>query len=85
MADALSIDAFVRHDTTDKIMWGYVRGLRKGLPAVSIQRAIESFAQEIGLSEINVESWKTKYVRMTKEFYEQQRTQPPRSLIEDRP
>ena len=69
------LTAFARRDTVDKVMFGWVRAFSKALPGVSTVRALEMFAKEMGIEEgFNVESQKTRYERMLKEFYEDQKS-----------
>ena len=69
------LSAFARRDTVDKVMFGWVRGMTRALPGVSTARALEMFAKEMGIEDgFNVESQKTRFERMLKEFYQDQKS-----------
>lgn len=83
-----NLSAWLRRDAQDKMMFGYVygmqRGVRTALPGVteakvishtSIEAAIEAFAKEFGVV-LNVKAQAVRFARMRAEFLAEQRTPP---------
>lgn len=70
------LTAFVRRDALDKAMFGWVRGITRTLPGVSVRTALGTFAKEFGLKEAQfpIESQLRRYDRMLREFYDDQKT-----------
>lgn len=70
------LTAFARRDTLDKVMFGWVRGITRAFPNVSVAEALRAFAKEYGLApeDFNLASQEQRYQRMQREFYEDQRT-----------
>lgn len=84
-----SLSAFARRDAMDKVMFGFVEGMRRGLklalPGVTEERVIEHVSVEVALRAFattfdlqphvfNVAAQSVRYRRMVNEFYEDQRT-----------
>jgi hypothetical protein len=84
-----SLSAFARRDAMDKVMFGFVEGMRRGLklalPGVTDDRVVEHVSVELALRtfattfdlpphEFNVSTQSVRYRRMVDEFYEDQRT-----------
>lgn len=84
-----SLSVFARRDAMDKVMFGFVEGMRRGLKLalpgvtedrviehVSIEVALRAFATvyDLGPHEFNVASQSVRYRRMQTEFLEDQRT-----------
>lgn len=59
------------------IMFGYVRAVKKNLPTVSVIDVIKQFMDEFEITheEMNLESLRTTYDRMNKEFIEHLRNE----------
>lgn len=47
----LNIDRFYKFQTFDHIMFGYVQGLRKALPSMSVSDAIKQFLKSFDIQE----------------------------------
>lgn len=84
------MSSWLRRDSLDKLMFGYVLGMRSGvnraLPgvskeaaakAVSLEAALAAFAKDMGLPEsaFNIKSQVSRYQRMQREFYADLRRQ----------
>jgi len=69
---------FARRDTVDKTMFGFVRGMRRAMPNVTLENAVRIFASEFGIAgdQWNIPSQVMRYKRMEKDFYDDQRTKP---------
>lgn len=67
---------FARRDTVDKTLFGFVRGMRRAMPNVTLEKAVTIFAHEFGIAgeDWNIPSQIQRYKRMEKEFYDDQRT-----------
>lgn len=91
-----TLSAFLRRDAFDMVMFGYVYGIRRGvhegLPGLSEKRVVEHmsvskaltlFAKEFGIppEAFNLASQEQRYLRMVKEFHQDQRgkTEPTHS------
>jgi hypothetical protein len=62
------LPALYKKTAVDLIMFGYVLGLRRGLPAVTIQKALNCFLNDFGLEEdYHLESAKVSYFRITRD------------------
>jgi hypothetical protein len=83
------LSEFLRRDAFDLIMFGYVMGMRSGVPKVlpgvsaarapkviTLEDALVTFARDMGLApeQFNIKSQITRYNRMVKDFYKDQRT-----------
>lgn len=71
------LSAFQRRDTADKVMFGFVQGLQFGLPAVSVEKALEAFSSNVMKAppgSFNVESERKRYQRILEDYYEDQKT-----------
>lgn len=84
------MSSWLRRDSLDKLMFGYVLGMRSGvnralpgvskaeaIKAVSLESALAAFAKDMGLTEadFNIKSQVTRYQRMQREFYDDLRRQ----------
>lgn len=67
---------FCRHTVWDLVMFGFVQGIRRGLPGVSIDKALEIFAHEYRIKEFSLDAKRATYSRMTKQLHADQRTKP---------
>jgi hypothetical protein len=65
------IQAFYKKNAIDLVMFGYVLGMRRGLPAVNINKSIELFLDEFGLSEDDypLRSAIVTYERILKDYW----------------
>jgi hypothetical protein len=71
------VSAFLRRDALDKVMFGWVRAFARALPGVSRERALSIFAHEFGIEAgFNPASWRKRYEKMEREFYDDQKTAP---------
>lgn len=70
------LTSFARRDAIDKVMFGWVRGVTRVFPGISVAEALRSFAKEFSLKpdEFNIESQERRYARMLHEFYDDQKT-----------
>lgn len=72
------LTSYIRRDALDKTMFGFVTGLRWGLPNVSKEQAIGIFFKHYGFADStstpNIESEVTRYNRMMKEYLKEQRS-----------
>lgn len=93
-----TLSAFARRDTFEKVMFGFVHGVRRGYKRaltgvseerieeyISVEMALRDFATIFGLAphEFNVSSHETVYRRMVKEFHEDQRTKADKPETRD--
>ena len=78
-AESSLLTAFQRRDTIDKMMFGFVQGIQRVLPGVGVEKALAIFAKEYGLNDqhFNIQSQKSRYQRMLKEFWEDRKTRAP--------
>lgn len=80
---------FLRRESFDFVMFGYVMGMRSGIPKVlpgvspekapkliPLEDALTTFARDMGLTseEFHVPTQVTRFNRMLKDFYNSQRT-----------
>lgn len=70
------LSAFIRRDTFDHIMFGYVQAYTE-FPGISVEKALAQFQKRHKLKEFNIPSQKTRYQRMVREFWDDQRTKVP--------
>lgn len=70
------LTSFARRDSIDKVLFGWVRGITRTLPGVSVEKALALFAKEFDLKpdEFNILSQEKRYQRMVKEFWADKRT-----------
>ena len=68
------LSAFCKRGAWDLVMFGFVQGLRRGLSGVPKERALEIFAHEYGIPDLNIKSCRQKYDRMSAELRTDQRT-----------
>jgi len=69
------LSALASRDAADKVMFGWVRGLTRCFPGISIESALETFAKEFGYgAEFNIPSQKSRYIRMQREYFEASKT-----------
>jgi hypothetical protein len=71
------LTAFARRDAIDKVMFGWVRCMTRTLPGVSVERALEEFRKEYAIpkEQFNAASQATRYQRMVREFWDDQKTE----------
>jgi hypothetical protein len=63
------IPAFYKKNAIDLILFGYVIGMRRGLPAVKISKSIELFLDDFGLQEdYPMDSAIRTHTRVTEDF-----------------
>jgi hypothetical protein len=72
----LDIPRLYKRTALDLIMFGYVTGIRKAMPSVSVRECIAYFVQDNELSEDDCpfETLYITYFRMQKDFYDSQRS-----------
>jgi hypothetical protein len=70
------LTAFQRLDTSDKVMFGYVQGIKRALPSVPVEKALAMFAKDYGVSGFKLNVQRKRYQRILKDFFEDQRTKP---------
>lgn len=72
------LSAFHRRDTSDHVMFGWVRAITRNFPGISVESALRTFQKEEGLkdSEFNVATEKTRYQRMLKDYWTDKATAP---------
>ncbi len=60
----------------DHILFGYVNGIQKAMPSVSVLECVKYFMEDNGFCEDDypLETACTTYFRMQKEYYESKRT-----------
>lgn len=77
--DTPVLTRFVRRDTTDKLMFGFVQGVQAALPSVGVEKALELFrsAMQIPAPDWNVKSQRIRYQRILTEYFEDKRTKRP--------
>jgi hypothetical protein len=69
------LSAFASRDAADKVMFGWVRGLTRVFPGVSIESALETFAKEFSFGpEFNVPSQKARYMKMQRDYLDAMKT-----------
>lgn len=70
------LTSYLRRDGLDKMMFGWVRGITRSLPGVTIERALEEFAKEFGIPKErwNISSQKRRYLAIQSEFWNDQKT-----------
>ncbi len=68
----VKIDKFYKFQTFDHICFGYVQGLRKALPSISVNKAIEIFLNtfEIEEDEYCFDAARTTYYRILSSIVE---------------
>lgn len=68
----INIPKFYRYDAIDKLMFGYVMGIRDVLPSVTIHRALEIFMDKYNLNEDNypMDQAKQTWYRMFESYKE---------------
>lgn len=73
----VSIERFYRFQTFDHIMFGYVQGLRKALPGMSISEAIGIFLETFEIEEDNycLEAARQTYYRILSSIIESARNE----------
>ena len=64
------IPAFYKKNAIDLMLFAYVMGMRRGLPAVKIGKSIELFLNDFGLTEDDypIESAIRTHTRITEDF-----------------
>jgi hypothetical protein len=63
------LSAFYKKTAIDLMMFGYVMGMRRGLPAVKIGKSVELFLDEFGLQEdYPLDSAIRTHTRITEDF-----------------
>ena len=67
---------FLKADSYDKFMWSWVTCLRKNLPTVTVDAALQNFIAYFHLDPDKIESMRVKYYRMCNEFIDLQKTKP---------
>lgn len=67
---------FLRLDTSDKIMFGFVQGMQRALPGVGVEKALLLFAKWYGIDGpgFNLNSQRIRYNRMLRDFYQDKKT-----------
>lgn len=72
----LDVPRLYQRQSLDLIMFGYVNGIRKAMPSVTIKECIVYFAEDNGFSEDDfpLETACITFSRMQKEYYESQQT-----------
>lgn len=71
------MDKFLKRDFYEKIMFGWVTGVRQNLPSISLDKSIDQFYKHFNLTEdvfIKKASAKRTYERMIVEFLETQKS-----------
>lgn len=70
------LTAFHRRDTSDHVMFGWVRAITRNFPGISVESALRTFQKEEGLAdeEFNVATEKTRYQRMLKDYWHNKAT-----------
>ena len=76
--DTTLLTRFVRRDTADKLMFGFVQGVQAALPSVGVEKALELYRQamRIQVPDWNGHSQKVRYQRMLTEYFNDQRERP---------
>lgn len=71
-----AIPKIYRRDLIEKVLFGWVQGQRVLVQSRTIEEAIRHFYKYTGFTEsdISIESAKTTYKRMVKEYYDSQKT-----------
>lgn len=71
------LSAWQRRDGIDKLMFGWVRAGQRLMPGVSVERLLEAFVREFGLTaqQFNIGSQRKRYERMQAEFFDDQKTE----------
>lgn len=66
------IHKFIKRRTLDSLMFAYVLGVRRALPAITISRSLELFQKEFNLTEeeMPVDSAMVVFHRMMQEYYD---------------
>jgi hypothetical protein len=63
------LPAFIKKNAIDIMLFGYVCGMRRGLPAVNINKSIELYLDDFGLQEdYPFESAQRTYTRIAEDF-----------------
>lgn len=68
------LTAFQRLDTSDKVMFGYVQGMKRALPSVPVDKALAMFANDYGVTGFKVSVQRKRYQRILKDFFEDRKT-----------
>lgn len=72
----INVPALYQRQCLDHILFGYVNGIRKAMPSVSVVECVKYFMDDNELSEDDypLETACTTYWRMQKEFHESRKT-----------
>ena len=66
--------AFLHRSNFDLVMFGYVQGMHRALPGLSLERIMEQFIAEYRLHHLKAKSQLRRYHRMNLEYYGDQKT-----------
>lgn len=83
--DTTLLTRFVRRDTADKLMFGFVQGVQAALPSVGVEKALELYRQAMRIQapDWNGHSQKVRYQRMLTEYFHDQRERPHAKRTEE--
>jgi stringent starvation protein B len=71
------LSKFCRRRSWDLVMFGFVQGIRRGLPGVPVETALAVFAREYGIANMNMDNQGKVYRRMQSDLRDDQRTKQP--------
>jgi hypothetical protein len=66
--------AFMHRSNFDLVMFGYVQGMRRALPGLTLERIMDQFLAEYRLTDLKAKSQLRRYHRMAIEYYGNQKT-----------
>lgn len=72
----INIEKFYKREVIEAMFFGYVNGLIINFPGISVEKAIINFQKYHNVDEemMNIESARTTYNRMQKEYFQLQKT-----------
>lgn len=73
----LNIPRIYRFQALDHIMFGYIQGLRKALPSMTVIQAIQEFQKSFGIEDEDycIETMKAVYYRIINALIDSQKTE----------
>lgn len=66
----MSLPKFLTRKSFDLCMFGYIRGVKKNMPTVSVSKIVEQFMNDFNLDpdDFNTDSARVTYEQMNNEF-----------------